>query len=205
MGIKERREMEKQWRKDQILDAARKLLLEDGMQTISINGIAREAELGVGTIYFYYKNKEEIFAALQQEGLRLLYSSISAIYRAKKDPKIKLKQMGLAYLSFSSDNKDYFDIINYFLASPKPVFPEKLKKKIDESGNKILDVISSVVSDGIAEKSFRETDSRRFSIMFWGTIHGLVQFQKLETTVLKGDNHREIYQYAVENLIKGLC
>ena len=38
----------------------------------SCTKIARQAELAVGTIYFYFRSKEEIFAALQEEGLELL-------------------------------------------------------------------------------------------------------------------------------------
>lgn len=61
MGRKERREREKEARKRQILAADRKLLFKKGIQAIRINQIARTAELGVGTIYFYYQSKEEIF------------------------------------------------------------------------------------------------------------------------------------------------
>ncbi|MBW1893821.1 MAG: TetR/AcrR family transcriptional regulator [Deltaproteobacteria bacterium] len=204
MGVKERRALEKELRRNQILDAARKLLFETGMKAISINKIAQEAELGVGTIYFYYKNKEEIFAALQEEGLKLLYAKIENIYQNKKKPDKKLKEMGTAYLQFSEDRKDYFDIISYFLSSSEVIFPLNLKTQIDLSGNKILSLISSTIDDGIKAGIFKAVNSRRFSIMFWGTVHGLVQFKKLKNTILNGENHNEIYQYSIDSLIDGL-
>ena len=37
--------------------------------------------------------------------------------------------------------------------------------------------------------------------MFWGTIHGLLQFKKLENTVLGNENHEQLYNYSVEKLI----
>jgi len=204
MGVKERRALEKELRRNQILGAARKLLFETGMKAISINKIAQEAELGVGTIYFYYKNKEEIFAALQEEGLKLLYTKIEKIYQNKKKPDKKLEEMGAAYLQFSEDRKDYFDIISYFLSSSEVIFPLNLKTQIDLSGNKILSLISSTVDDGIETGLFKTIDSRRFSIMFWGTVHGLVQFKKLKNTILNGENHNEIYMYSIDHLINGL-
>lgn len=204
MGVKERRALEKELRRNQILDAARKLLFETGMKAISINKIAQEAELGVGTIYFYYKNKEEIFAALQEEGLNLLYANIETIYRSEEPADKKLVAMGTAYLQFSKDKKDYFDIISYFLSSSEIIFPPNLKTQIDLSGNKILSLISSTIDDGIKDGLFRSVDSRRFSIMFWGTIHGLVQFRKLKNTILNGDNHDDIYQYSIDSLMNGL-
>ena len=204
MGVKERRALEKELRRKQILDAARKLLFETGMNAISINKIAAEAELGVGTIYFYYKNKEEIFAALQEEGLKLLHKEIEKIYKQKKTADKKIKEMGLRYLQFTNEKKDYFDIISYFLSSSEVIFPPNLKTQIDLSGNKIISLISSTVEDGIKDGLFKPVDSRRFSIMFWGTIHGLVQFKKLKNTILYGDNHKEIYQYAIDSLVDGL-
>ena len=69
MGIKQRRKREKEQRRRQILDASRTLLFKKGLNAISVNQIARQAELAVGTIYFYFRSKEEIFAALQEEGL----------------------------------------------------------------------------------------------------------------------------------------
>ena len=79
MGVKERKALERKMRRNQILDAARALLLSVGINNISISKISKRAELGVGTIYFYYKNKEEIFAALQEEGLAMLYTTILQI------------------------------------------------------------------------------------------------------------------------------
>jgi len=76
MGLKERRAKEKEARRNQILDAARALLFEKGLQATSINQIAKQAELGVGTIYIYYRSKEEIFAELQEEGLEILFARI---------------------------------------------------------------------------------------------------------------------------------
>ncbi len=51
MGVKERRALEKQMRRNKILDAARKLLFSQGFENVSISKISKEAQLGVGTIY----------------------------------------------------------------------------------------------------------------------------------------------------------
>ena len=204
MGVKERKALEKQMRRNQILDAARALLFSFGINNISISKIAKHAELGVGTIYFYYKNKEEIFAALQEEGLEILYSTILQISKKNIIHIEKLTQIALAYYRFSKDKKDYFDIINYFLSSPIVFFELDLKNKIDMSGHKILMVIREIVLDGISQGVFNEDDPYKFSIMFWGTIHGLLQFKKLEKTVLGNENHEQLYHYSVKKLISSI-
>jgi AcrR family transcriptional regulator len=204
MGLKERREREKEARRRQILAAARKLLLKNGLQSTSINQIARMAELGVGTIYFYYQSKEEIFYSLQDEGLDILFREIDSIGRADTPPDEKLRNTGMAYLRFSSEQKDYFDIINYFLATPTVILGAELKAQIDHKGSRILKLIDGFIREGISDGMFRPVDSKKVAVMFWGALHGLTQFKKLEDTVLEGENHQHMFNYAVDQLIDGL-
>jgi len=72
------------------------------------------------------------------------------------------------------------------------------------SGGKILALIEQVITDGNQDGFFAEQDPVKFSVMFWGTIHGLLQFKKLEQTALGGQNHKEIYQYSVDKLIHSI-
>jgi TetR/AcrR family transcriptional regulator len=204
MGLKERREREKEARKQQILDAARQLLFKKGIQSTSINQIARTAELGVGTIYFYFQSKEEIFYSLQEEGLDLLFRQIEAIGRTSIPPDGKLRETGMAYLRFSSRHKDYFDIINYFLATPSVILGDELKQQIDHKGGRILKLLGGFIRSGVSDGIFRTVDSKKYAVMFWGALHGLTQFKKLEDTVLEGENHAHIFEYAVDQLIGGL-
>jgi TetR/AcrR family transcriptional regulator len=204
MGVKERKALEKQARRNQILDAARALLFTSGLHSISISRISKKAELGVGTIYFYYKNKEEIFVALQKEGVALFYSKIFKISKKDIGFEEKLVCIADAYLSFSREHKHYFDIINYFLSSPIVFFERDLKNQIDMSGHKILLIIEDVVAKGVKQGIFNEEDPKKFSIMFWGTLHGLIHFKKLERTVLENKGHEKIFNYSVQKLIQSI-
>ncbi len=202
MGIKERRAMEVQMRRNQILDAARQLLFSLGIENVSISRISKKAQLGVGTIYFYFKNKEEIFIALQEEGIELLFSMIQQVLENKLGLDEKLVQVAEAYYDFSQNQPEYFNIINCFLSSARIYFPEKQKKEIDLTGKKILKVIEHILLEGVESGFFQEQDPRKFSIMFWGTIHGLIQFKKLEHTTLETENLYLIYHYSVNKLIQ---
>jgi len=204
MGVQERRALEKQVRRNQILDAARKLLLASGIDNISISRISQEAQLGVGTIYFYYKNKDEIFIALQEEGLLFLYTVIEQISNREIPPDEKIRKIAEAYYDFRYTQEEYYHIINYFLSSPKVFFPEAQKNQIDMSGSKILIIIEQIVRAGIETNLFEEADPKKFSIMLWGTLHGLIQFIKLENTTLQREDHRKIYNYSVEKLISSI-
>jgi AcrR family transcriptional regulator len=204
MGVKERREKEKEQRKKQILDTAKTLLLEKGLSATSINQIAKLSELSVGAIYFYFKDKEDLYAALQVEGLDLLSQAISRAVDGPWTPEGKIRNIALAYLRFSEEYKSYFDIINYFLTLPKTIFSLDLKNQIDERGNGSISILTEAFREGIETGLFKKVDPRRQAIILWSALHGMIQLKKLEITILAKDNHQSLYTELVERFLDGL-
>lgn len=203
MGAKERREREREQRKSQILDTARALLFEKGLNATSINQIAKRAELSVGAIYFYYKSKEDLYAALQVEGLELLNQTIRESVQESSSPEENIRNIAMAYLKFSEEHKNYFDIINYFLASPEPIFSPELKIQVDERGKDNLAILTDTIREGIHNGLFKAVDPRRQAIILWSTLHGMIQFKKLGKTILAKENHQSLYLEAVERFLDG--
>jgi AcrR family transcriptional regulator len=204
MGAKERREKEKEQRKKHILDTAKTLLLEKGLAATSINQIARLSELSVGAIYFYFKDKEELYAALQVEGLDLLAETIRKAVDERDPPEEKIRKIALAYLKFSEAYKSYFDIINYFLALPRTIFSQDLKSHVDERGNDSISILAAAIAEGMEKGLFKPADPRRQAIIFWSAFHGMIQLKKLEKTILARDNHQSLYRELVERFLDGM-
>jgi AcrR family transcriptional regulator len=197
LSAKERRDREKERRRSQIVDAARAVLFRDGMGAVSMKSIADEAELSVGALYLYFPSKEDLFAALQEEGLDLLHEMIAAAALTEGDASTRLHAMALAYLAFSEQHRNYFDIYNYFLSSPEVTFPAPLKKRIDEHGDRILSVVGGVLTEATGDPAA----ARRRALVFWATLHGMLQLRKLRETILAGEDFRELYLHSVDCLL----
>ncbi len=204
MGAKERREREREQRKSHILDAARALLLEKGLNATSINQIAKRSELSVGAIYFYFKDKEELFAALQVEGLELLHQAIRQAVNQKATPEKTIRSIALAYLRFSEEHKNYFDIINYFLTSPTTIFPPNLKTEIDEHGDASIGTLTQAIREGIDCGQFKDVDPRRQAIILWSAFNGMIQLKKLQKTILAKTEYHSLYMEIVDRFLDGL-
>ena len=204
MGLKERRKREKSERRSQIMAAARSLLFDKGLAATSINQIARRAELGVGTIYFYFQSKEALFAALQVEGLELLHHRIETACKKFTDPIEQLYAAAMVYLAFSRDQLRYFDVINYFLSAPEVLLSPELKSRVDEKSRGILSAIADIIAAGVTAGALRPMDTDEAAILFWGSIHGLIQFRKLEATALSGQSHETLFSHTVGHLLDGL-
>lgn len=204
MGLKERREREKLARREQILSAAKELLHAKGINAASMNQIAKKAELGVATLYSYFKNKEDLFIALQQEGLDLLKEYVIKSIEGELDPGTKLRKIALALLDFSQRQKKFFYIINYFISNPEILFEPQLKDEVDFRAEGTLSVVEQVIKEGIEKKDFKNLNSRRCTIVFWGLVHSMTLYKKLETTILRDDDHTEVYLFAVDHFIDSL-
>ena len=110
MAIANRKQREKEEMRTLILDAARSLFLEKGYENTSIRAIAENIEYSPGTIYLYYKDKDEIFHALHEEGFRRMLEKMQPLEHVQ-DPFERLKAMGAVYLDFAENNRDFYDLM----------------------------------------------------------------------------------------------
>src|SRR5215510_9379694 len=76
MGISERREREKNERRRTILKCARELILLQGVERVSMEDIAKRAELSKATVYLYFSSKEVLLNEICEEAARIFLEHI---------------------------------------------------------------------------------------------------------------------------------
>ncbi|HCY88351.1 MAG TPA: hypothetical protein DHV36_24655, partial [Desulfobacteraceae bacterium] len=92
-----RREREREHRCRTILDAAQTLFADQGFLKTSVDQIADAAEVSVGTVYFYFKNKEALLADLFEESLFLLRSLLGKKFEEARSPVQGMEMAGRAF------------------------------------------------------------------------------------------------------------
>lgn len=78
MGIQERKKREKEERQESILDSAKELFYSQGFHDTTMAQIAKSAELAKGTLYLYFKSKEELAATIIYRTLQGFHEFIKA-------------------------------------------------------------------------------------------------------------------------------
>jgi len=114
MGIADRRQREKEQRRTEILDAAERLFFSRRYDDVSMDEIAREAELNKATIYLYFQNKEALYAALVLRGIEILKEKYTACMENRAPGIVKVALMGQAYYQFSQEQPDYLRMIHFY-------------------------------------------------------------------------------------------
>lgn len=204
MGSKEIKEGKRNKRRRVILNAARKLLLQRGYYNISMRQIAKIADMGVGTIYFYFNSKEEIYATLSEEVFDLIFSRMSLAAETADTPREKIRRIADALREFHRRHKSYYDFIDYFIAAPFVIFPPALKRRVDNYGQRVLAPIIDALDAGVVSGDFIRLDAREYALVFIASLRGTMHYSKLRKTVLKGNSFDPLYDRAVESFLKSL-
>lgn len=129
MGLKERREREKELRKKQILRAGTKVFLKKGLENSTIQDIARSAELGRATIYYYYPSKKSILKGILLQGLNDFFEKLISDLNKAKNEIDAVERLILFYINFIRKQTAYIQICYLALASTRITW---VKNVVDE-------------------------------------------------------------------------
>lgn len=171
MGIKERKIKHKEDLKRSILDAAKKLFLQEGYEATSIRKIAAEIEFSPTTIYLYYKDKQEIAHALHEEGFKILTQKFQVLATVE-NPFERLKAMGRIYMQFAAENRDFYDIMFVMKDPIKHICEGPGEDDWTEGANAFMGLMNTI-EDCQRAGYFKGHDPEAFSLLVWSTMHGL--------------------------------
>jgi AcrR family transcriptional regulator len=140
--------------KEIILKTSQDLFGRFGLKKTTVDEIAKLARIGKGTIYHYFKTKEQIFAEIIDKESRYLQQKIHEAVQQAITPQGKLHAFVLTRLRTIKDLTNYYsamtdDYLEHYL------FIEKARQ---ESFQEELNLIKSILEEGTASKVFAVED-----------------------------------------------
>jgi len=176
MGIQERKEREKERRRQQIMVAAKRVFSDKGFNKATMEDIAQEAELSPGTLYLYFKNKEELYASLSLRILQYLLIRVEHVNDDKEaDPEEKLQ--ALMDAMYDVYEFDPLIIINMFhLQSSETLknLSPQLMEEIKNLSRKSLGSIARIFEKGVEQGLFFDRHPTALADTFWAMFSGVV-------------------------------
>jgi len=168
-----------------ILDAAREIIADEGPGALSMRALAERIDYSPAGLYEYFASKEEILAAMSDQGQQYLFEAMSG---ADPDlpPADYLYQIGIAYVRFALEHPDYFLLM--FTVAPPPdmdgLSEEVVKEAMHQEGS-AYGILVQAIQRGINEGTFRTRPSFGLDEMAyaaWTLVHGIAM---LRTTALR--------------------
>lgn len=105
-----RKEIEFQARRKEILEAAERLFAQKGFFPTTMSEIAEEAEFGTGTLYKFFKSKEDLYFTLINEKVEDINRLVKAELSQKGSAIERIKKVLELQFHFTEKNRDFFRI-----------------------------------------------------------------------------------------------
>ena len=136
---------------NQIIEAAVQVIAENGYHASQVSKIAKKAGVADGTIYLYFKNKEDILISVFEEKMGQFINHISDEIKKKDNANDKLYVLIQMHFRQLSEDPHLAVVTQLELRQSNPA----LRIQINKVLKPYLTVIDSIIQEGIEEKIFR--------------------------------------------------
>jgi AcrR family transcriptional regulator len=176
MGIRERKEREKERRRQQIIVAAKRVFSDKGFTKATMEDIATEAELSPGTLYLYFKNKDELYVSLS---LRILQYMLIRLEHVRNDEQTNPEQKVKDLMAILHDVYDFdpLVVINMFRLQSSETLKNLSPELLDQIKNlsrQALNAIADVLESGVAHDLFIDRRPIALADTLWSLFSGVV-------------------------------
>jgi AcrR family transcriptional regulator len=198
-----RKERERLARREEILTAARKVFSERGFEKATLDEIAEVAEFGKGTIYNYFKSKEELFACIIERGISRFQQFVAQAIENKTTPRKKVETYIDSAFEFFEKHRQIFSILELERNNLTRNLNDDRFNKCCEQQTALLEFLAQLFNEGIRKGEFKKLDSLKLAQALFGLIH-VAFFHAIrtpETSNLKKDA-RIIKQIFFEGVAK---
>ena len=180
MGIQERKERERERRRQQIIIAAKRVFSAKGFNKATMEDIAKEAELSPGTIYIYFKNKDELYASLSLRILKHLNIRLEHVKNESFDSQEE-RINSLREALYDVYEFDPLILINMFHLQSSETLKNLSPELLDEikTLSRIsLGTMADIFEDGIRNGEFIDQHPVTLADILWSLFSGIILWEE---------------------------
>lgn len=186
-------------KKRKVFEAATRLFAQKGFDKTTVDEIAESAQVAKGTVYYYFKGKEEIFLFLVEEGIAILKTRITDALRDNQDDTRRaLQQLFVVQLGFLHE---YQDVCRILLADAWGI--SSRQEKLQELLNDYYLVVGTIIEQGIKEGVLYPQNSEVLCTAIFGmTVVVALHFLNQEKPVPWEQIEKQLNQLLIRGVIK---
>jgi AcrR family transcriptional regulator len=166
-----RKQREYEARRQEILSAAESLFSKNGFFKTSMAEIATASQFAMGTVYRFFKSKEEIYISIVEAKVEELASLLDEKIAPAKTPSDKINAFIQVKLQHADRNRDFFRIYvsewSGFEWTIKSAFGERVWKLYMAQ----VDLVADLIRQGIRRKEFRKIDPKDGAFALHGMLN----------------------------------
>jgi len=175
MGITERRERQRAELRDLILEAAGRIIADEGYAALTMRKIADAIEYSPATIYLHFESRDQIALELVRDGFAALLEHMAPAL-AEADPLERLKAIGRCYIDFSRRRPQTYRLI--FMEDER--FADQVMSRMpdhDDPDADAFNLLAKTVQELIDAGRFRPLDASLIAGLLWAALHGIASLK----------------------------
>ncbi|WP_077212079.1 TetR/AcrR family transcriptional regulator [Bacillus dakarensis] len=169
MKLSEKRLLNK---KEQILISAIKIVNQKGFQNTTMEEVAAELLMTKGSLYYYFKNKEDLLFQCHKLVLSRAIEELQAHIDEETTYENRLRKMIKTHIDYAIEEKETFNII----IKPSETFSGTKLEPILEIRRTYAGYFYRVIKDGISAKEFKNDEPKIVSMFLLGSMNWLQQW-----------------------------
>jgi AcrR family transcriptional regulator len=157
-----------------ILQQARGLFLSLGYHKTTMRGIAEASSISTGPLYFYFRNKAEVFSHICSEAFDYLIGDFRRTAGIDGHAGIRLRNIYYAYQSFYYREPQLFEIMH--LATNPMIgidLPEPLEETLNQKSQELVKIMENVIREGISCQELRPVDPCKLALYLYSVAEGV--------------------------------
>jgi len=198
MGVSDRHARQKASLKRQILQAASRLLVEEGYHAVTMRKLAARIEYSPTTIYLYFTDKHELLAAVCDETFSELAAKLDRARQSSNTPLDRLRGALRTYIEFGLSHPAHYAAT--FLDPDASLEP---RQPNDVTGKAVLAAITRLVAAGVEQGALRAGDVELTAQALWAAIHGVTALLITQKSIPLGPQ-KALIERAIATLIAGV-
>ncbi len=185
-----------QTKRQLILQAAKTLFSQRGFFNTSVSDITKETGLPVGSIYTYFKGKEEIVKAIVNEGWDDLRNRLVETVSSAKRAEDKLK---VIIDHFLPEILNDLDLVNILLS--EAITYTKIEEKVEELSGIMLSLLKTIAKDNKNLEGFDKNMMDTALVVYFLGIMAAVKVSRSSEIGLKANDVMKFIRFTVEKAL----
>jgi TetR/AcrR family transcriptional regulator len=159
-----------------ILEAAERQFLERGYGAATLEAIAEDADVAVGSIYFHFAGKDDLYLAVTERAIEQLTAYEDNALAGATTPRARLIALGDAYLRFALDHPRAFRLLAFPYAEiqGRDGAAAARQARIEARASFLITRLTGIVQEVIDAGARHDIDAARAARFMWGAWNGVI-------------------------------
>ena len=191
-------------KRDLILYHAEEMMRVEGLSQLSMNHLANRANVAKGTLYIYFKNKEDVIGQVTIKARECLLEYFQKAANREEEPIGKIRSLLMSMLDFRRDHPLYMDLVSFYEVNRDLVETDELQASSQAITDFVYDLLRHAQSAQFVDA---DIDVAETTMMMWGMTIGMLQLIDSKSHLVEGflgHSSEVFYQHYIDHFLRGL-